>query len=152
MTEVSGRALFGPPKTYAHRSVPVPRFLCDDLAVQLAGKSPDDLVFVSPAGAVLRVGNWRRQCFDRAVREAGLDLTPHALRHTAASLAIASGASVKLVQRMLGHKSAVLTLDLYGHLYEDDLDAVADRLHDARVPRARPESVITPLTQRETGS
>jgi integrase len=33
---------------------------------------------------------------------------------------------VKVVQKLLGHKSAVLTLDKYGHLFPDDLDAVAD--------------------------
>jgi integrase len=151
MTEVSGRALFGSTKTHAHRSVSVPRFLRDDLAQQLAGKAADDMVFTSPAGSVLRIGNWRRQCFDRAARDAGLNLTPHELRHTAASLAIASGASIKSVQRMLGHKSAVLTLDLYGHLYEDDLDLVAERLHEARAPRVRPETIVTRITKGDVG-
>lgn len=42
-----------------------------------------------------------------------------------ASLAISSGANAKVVQRLLGHKTAVLTLDRYGHLFPDDLDAVA---------------------------
>ncbi len=42
-----------------------------------------------------------------------------------ASLAIKSGANVKVVQKLLGHKAAILTLDRYGHLYPDDLDAVA---------------------------
>ena len=140
MTEVSGRALFGSTKTHAHRSVSVPRFLRDDLAQQLAGKAADDMVFTSPAGSVLRIGNWRRQCFDRAARDAGLNLTPHELRHTAASLAIASGASIKSVQRMLGHKSAVLTLDLYGHLYEDDLDQVAEWLYEARAAPSAPRN------------
>ena len=37
---------------------------------------------------------------------------------------------VKVVQRLLGHKTAVLTLDRYGHLYPDDLDAVAQRLDE----------------------
>ncbi|HEY6743024.1 MAG TPA: tyrosine-type recombinase/integrase, partial [Lapillicoccus sp.] len=55
-------------------------------------------------------------------------LTPHGLRHTAASLAIAAGANVKVVQQMLGHKTASMTLDLYGHLFPDQLDDVADRL------------------------
>ena len=50
----------------------------------------------------------------------------HDLRHTCASLAISAGANVKVVQRLLGHKTAVLTLDRYGHLFPDDLDAVAD--------------------------
>jgi len=42
-----------------------------------------------------------------------------------ASLAISAGANVKVVQKLLGHKTAVLTLDRYGHLFADDLDAVA---------------------------
>ncbi|MDT5346896.1 MAG: hypothetical protein QOH91_183, partial [Mycobacterium sp.] len=49
---------------------------------------------------------------------------PHK-RHTCASLAISEGANVKVVQKLLGHKTAVLTLDRYGHLFPDDLDAVA---------------------------
>jgi integrase len=32
---------------------------------------------------------------------------------------------VKVLQKLLGHKSAVLTLDRYGHLFPDDLEAVA---------------------------
>jgi integrase len=63
-------------------------------------------------------------------------MTPHARRHTAASLAIASGANVKVVQTMLGHKSATMTLDLYGHLFENQLDAVADALDAARAAAA----------------
>ena len=59
-------------------------------------------------------------------------VTPHELRHTAASLAIASGADVKVVQQMLGHKSATMTLDQYGHLFGDRLDVVADAMDAAR--------------------
>ena len=69
-------------------------------------------------------------------------LHPHALRHTAASLAIASGANVKVVQQMLGHKSATMTLDLYGHLFPDQLDEVADRLDAAA------RAVVYPLCTR----
>lgn len=75
----------------------------------------------------------RRPVFNPAAIAAGLTgLTPHALRHTAASLAIASGANVKVVQTMLGHKSATMTLDLYGHLFADQLDDVADAMDAAR--------------------
>ncbi|MYS23412.1 tyrosine-type recombinase/integrase [Streptomyces sp. DvalAA-14] len=59
-------------------------------------------------------------------------LTPHKLRHTAASLAIASGADVNVVQTMLGHKSATLTLDVYGHLFPDRLDEVSRKMHKRR--------------------
>ena len=57
---------------------------------------------------------------------------PHELRHTAASPAIASGADVKVVQQMLGHKSATMTLDQYGHLFGDRLDIVVDAMDAAR--------------------
>jgi hypothetical protein len=46
-------------------------------------------------------------------------------------LAVAAGADVKAVQRMLGHGSAAMTLDVYAGLFEDDLDAVAARLDRA---------------------
>lgn len=63
--------------------------------------------------------------------EAGLPvMTPHAIRHTAASLAVSSGANVKSVQRILGHASAAMTLDVYSDLFDDELDAVAGRLDD----------------------
>jgi hypothetical protein len=39
---------------------------------------------------------------------------------------IASGANVKTVQAQLGHKTATMTLDQYGHLFPDDLDDVAE--------------------------
>ncbi|WP_424383857.1 tyrosine-type recombinase/integrase [Mycobacterium sp.] len=57
-------------------------------------------------------------------------ITAHDLRHTAASLAISAGANVKVVQRMLGHASAAMTLDVYDDLFDSDQDAVADKLED----------------------
>jgi hypothetical protein len=56
------------------------------------------------------------------------DLSLHDLRHTAASLLVASGANVKAVRRMLGHASAAMTLDVYSGLFDDDLGALADRM------------------------
>lgn len=138
VSDVDGRLVLGSPKSHAHRSVPVPAFLRDDLVTALAGKAPGELVFTSPRGTTLRTQNFRRQSFDAACHAVGLDgLTPHELRHTAASLAIAAGASVKGVQRMLGHASATLTLDRYGHLFGDELDAVAERLDSHRADYLR---------------
>ncbi len=57
-------------------------------------------------------------------------MTPHDLKHTAASLAVSAGANVKALQRMLGHKSAAMTLDTYADLFEDDLGSVAERLNE----------------------
>lgn len=152
MSEVNGQAIFGPPKTHADRWVAVPGFLRDSLGALMAGKGPDDLLFTSPRGEVLRVHGFRRRHFDRAAAALGLPgLVPHELRHTAASLAIASGANVKAVQSMLGHASAAMTLDRYSHLFDDVLDAVADRLDEARqrtvVPPSCPEEMVLTLAR-----
>jgi integrase len=61
-------------------------------------------------------------------------ITAHSLRHTASSLAISSGANVKVVQRMLGHSSAAMTLDVYADLFDDDLNAMADELDRRYAP------------------
>lgn len=53
------------------------------------------------------------------------------MRHTAASLAVSAGANVKVVQRMLGHASAAMTMDVYADLFDEDLDGVAVALDDA---------------------
>ena len=78
---------------------------------------------------MLRKGNFNRRTFGPAAIALGEPrLTPHGLRHPAASLAIAAGGNVKVVQQMLWHATARMTLDLYGHLFPDQLDDVADRL------------------------
>lgn len=94
------------------------------------------LVFTTKRGSEVRLRNWRNREFGKAVTAAcldGLGLTPHKLRHTAASLAIAAGADVKVVQAMLGHATATMTLDRYGYLFPDRLDEVAEAMDAARL-------------------
>ena len=57
----------------------------------------------------------------------------HDLQHTAASWLVGSGASVKAVQRMLGHATAAITLDTYAGLFDQDLDDLAERLQEMLV-------------------
>lgn len=98
----------------------------------MVGKGRDDLIFTTPLGAPMRHGNFVQRVFNPAVPAAGLErMTPHDLRHTAASLAVASGATVKGVQRMLGHKDAAMTLNVYADLFDDELDSVGSRLDEA---------------------
>ncbi|MGD7707745.1 tyrosine-type recombinase/integrase [Microlunatus sp. Y2014] len=133
VTEVDGKLVWSAPKDHQRRSVPFPSFLADMLAVRLEGTSPDDLVFPSEWGKTLRVRNMRRYWFDRAAADAGVEgLTPHELRHTAASLAVSAGANVLAVQRMLGHDKPSTTLDVYSDLFDEDLDSLADRLDGMR--------------------
>ena len=68
---------------------------------------------------------------ERPVRTSFPSITPHDLRHSAASLAISAGANVKAVQRMLGHAKASMTLDVYADLFDADLDDVAANLDAA---------------------
>ncbi|NEE02073.1 tyrosine-type recombinase/integrase [Phytoactinopolyspora halotolerans] len=128
-TDVRGRMIEGSPKSHQSRTVPLHRWLCSELAPYVEGRDRDALVFTAPGGGPLRKSNFRHRVWYPAVRAAGLDgLTPHELRHTAASLYIAAGTPPKVVQRILGHASITITLDLYGHLYPDEMDQWADRL------------------------
>src|SRR5215204_7057874 len=56
------------------------------------------------------------------------ELRVHDLRHTAASMWLASGADPKVVQRVLGHATAAMTMDLYGHMIDRNLGDTAQRL------------------------
>jgi integrase len=149
LVEVRGHLTWGAPKSHQRRSVPMPAFLAGDLAAYVAGKAPGELVFTGRRGGVLRNLNFRRDHFDPAATAAGLDgLTPHELRHTAASLAVAAGANVKAVQRMLGHASAAMTLDVYAGLFDVDLDGVADRMDElgrAAVAHPLPNAPVVDL-------
>lgn len=62
-------------------------------------------------------------------------MTVHDLRHAAATLAIAAGADVKLVQQMLGHKDANETLNTYAHLWPSKVGEVIS-LVEARRAKA----------------
>jgi integrase len=77
-------------------------------------------------------------------------LRVHDLRHTTASLAIAAGADVKVIQSMLGHASAAMTLDRYGHLMPGQAESVAERLDAmARAAVVRLPAVPTRIHARD---
>jgi integrase len=122
---VKGNYRLGPTKTHETRSVPVPPPVLKLLRERIG--SPDRLVFPGADGYMKN--HEFRKVFNPAATRAGLaGLSPHELRHTCASLAIRSRASIKTVQRLLGHATATMTLDNYGHLYPDELDQVAEQM------------------------
>jgi integrase len=89
------------------------------------------LPFTNTKGGALRRAGFRRNWWQPAVEKAGLaPLSFHELRHTFVSLWVAAGANVKEVSMRAGHSSVAFTLDRYGHLYQDQDDAIADRLDD----------------------
>jgi integrase len=136
----------GRTKSRKERSVPVPQFVLDQLAVQCDGRGLDDLVFGDDGATYLprpkSDGGW----FAGAVKRAQVQkITPHDLRHTCASIAVSSGVNVLALSRMLGHTSAKVTLDTYADLFDTDLDAVASAL-DLKcahsVPKPRPVGTV----------
>lgn len=145
-----GGPVVGPPKSGKARTVPLTGKATGILAELAYGRSADDLVFTTARGQQIRANNFKRRYFDDAVSEVNKAATTgapggvripeglwvHDLRHTAASWAVQSGASVKSVQRMLGHATAAMTLDVYAGLFDQDLDDVADRM-DALIDSPR---------------
>lgn len=131
-TEVHGKLVLGTPKSHKSRMIVIPRVLAVRLFDHTAGLKHDDLVFTSPLGNYLKSANYRKKVWKPGLRNAGLDesMRVHDLRATAASLSISARGSVKAIQRMLGHASAKVTLDTYAGLFEDDLEALADRLDE----------------------
>ncbi|MGY0067181.1 site-specific integrase [Streptomyces sp. QTS137] len=101
------------------------------------------LLFVSRTGDPIRRGSWAKSWArmvkraDKQLIDAGSPLrvpegtTTHDCRHFYASVLIKHGASVKKVQRRLGHAKPSITLDLYVHLYEDDEDTTAALIDEA---------------------
>lgn len=137
VTLVDGRFVVGSPKNGKARTVSLPAFVGDML---FSAGDADALIFPDSVGGYMRGSNVRRRWWSQAVAAAQLfpktvtdaagkqsvvyDFKLHELRHTAASLAIQAGANIKALQNMLGHESAGLTLDRYGHLYGSDVEAV----------------------------
>lgn len=134
---VNGHIHVGSPKTHRARAVRYPDFLDPMIRSLFVGKDSTHLLFGDGLHH-LRLPNSKDGWFAKAVRRTQNEdptfprVTPHDLRHTAASLAISAGANVKAVQRMLGHASAAMTLDTYADLFDDDLDTVATALAQAR--------------------
>ena len=140
------RHAVGPTKGRKARWVPVPEFVLNELSLQCAGKAAGGLVFPGRDGGYLPRPKSSNGWFTRAVSAAKVQrVTPHDLRHTCASLAVAAGVNVLALQRMLGHTSAKMTLDTYADLFDDDLDAVAVTLH----ARYSPERVGKMWAQQE---
>lgn len=147
----------GTPKTNETRSVPMPIVVAEAMREATEGRDSDERVFCGPDGGIPRPQSVSGSASNRtwyvsAVRRAGVPMvSPHELRHTAASIAVHAGANIKALQRMLGHATASMTLDVYADLFDSDLDDVA-RLVDATVAvertaeNNRVQNVSKPIT------
>jgi len=132
VTEVAGRFIVGPPKTSAGlRTVPLPVVVLTPLVEHLdrhAQPGPDGLLFSTATGGYLQRGNFSRLVWRPAVVRAGLEgLRFHDLRHTAATLAAAAGATTRELMERLGHSTPAMALR-YQHVMADRQTALTAAL------------------------
>jgi integrase len=132
--EIAGRIIVSPPKTGAgRRVVTLPRVAAAALAAHLeeyADSDPDGLVFTTPRGAHLLRSPFNRFVWRPAVEQVGLDgLRVRDLRHTAATLAAAVGATTKELVERMGHTSPAVALR-YQHVMADRQAQLASALDD----------------------
>jgi integrase len=136
LAEVSGRISVGPTKSHAARSVPLPASLVVQLEAHLGrrvGADANAFVFTGPQGGPLRYSAFHGRLWRPTLRRLGLpEVGIHVTRHSAAAALISAGASPKAIQVIMGHSSAAFTLTAYGHMFEADLDALAERLDERR--------------------
>jgi integrase len=75
----------------------------------------EDPIFPSATGTPIDPRNFRRRVFREACRRAGVDATPHVLRHSLASLLFERGRTSAQVAAWLGHTDPSFTLRTYVH-------------------------------------
>lgn len=138
--------VWGPPKTDSStRTIPIADVVVDAISTHVRdfGHHESGLLFTTDVGAFIGTstlhGAWQR-----AARRVGTDATPHDLRHYFASVQIRGGLSIKVLQALLGHKSAVETWDTYGHLMGDEDDRSRAVIDMALGGGPRPSAAATP--------
>ncbi len=103
------------------------------MASFLKGKNDisEELVFLSPDGAILDPDNLYHRYFQPVLAKAGLrKIRLHDLRHTFGSQLIQNGASIVYVKEQMGHSSIQVTVDIYGHLIPGANVSFVDRLDE----------------------
>jgi integrase len=160
--QVGTKVVVGTLKSNENRTVVLPKFVIDALAETAKGKGRDDLFWPSALGGYMGPPASKESWLSGAVERCRKSdptfprVTAHALRHTAASLAISAGANPKVVQRMLGHASAAMTLDVYADLFDSDLTSVAESVGKMWARQSQPHERSTrkqalPGNMREKG-
>ena len=141
-------------KGHRSRTVALPKEAAEIVTRWAAGRAATEWLFPPPGGGPLGESNWRRMLqWSSALASVGRPtLRPHDLRHTAASIWLAAGADPKVVQRVLGHASAAMTMDLYGHLMDASLWEAAKKVGAPRGHRRAVQTQVRPPNLTIRGS
>jgi integrase len=129
LEQIKGRLRFKSPKTRSgKRSVSIAPWLVAELRAHRTrqqelrlklglGRTPDDALVFAKWDGDTRSPHWLSQKFAQAMTALKIDTSLHGLRHTHVSQLIAAGLDVLTISRRIGHSTASITLDVYGHLF-----------------------------------
>ncbi len=124
--------VLGGTKTHQNRVVPFPKEIIGQVSDLIEKGNASAPLFQMPGGGLMNYRNFMCRIFKPAALRAELPkVSFHSLRHTTASLLISAGTPITTVAGILGHASTQMTLDVYGHLYEDDATKYIDRLGES---------------------
>lgn len=128
--------------SHSRRTIPLPEMLLSKLkkhriqqAEQMmllgAAYERNDLVFANEIGAPLHYGNLTKRNFQSILKKAGLGHHRlYSLRHSCATLLLAKGVNIKVIQERLGHADVNLTLSTYSHVLEGMQAQASDEFAD----------------------
>ena len=100
----------------------------DDARPELAGADSGTALFLNHRGGRLSTRSIQT-AVRRYARAAGIrdGVHPHTLRHSFATHLLERGASLRQVQRLLGH-SSISTTQVYADTYDEDLEIAVEKL------------------------
>lgn len=153
VVESRGKVMIVPPKTKSgFRRITLPTSLVATLQFEASKRAPDDFIFKNEKGNPYRTSNidksWRTILKYAEVRYRKF----HCLRHTHATMLLASGVPVMEVAKRLGHSRASHTLNLYGHAipgYDKNLPKLVTKVFGLD---ASPLAISTPKVSEFTST
>jgi len=146
----NGKAKVGPPKTKASiRKIPILdefKPVINEYILSLKG----DILFPDGHGNHMSESSFNHfwQGIVRKLTNAGItanDITPHIFRHTFCSYLVNSGVNIKDAQYVLGHGSAIITMDWYAHCDPKAPENIRNKLNRRvyRINRRRENSIYS---------
>jgi integrase len=154
----------GPPKTSAGDCrIPIPPWLCDDLAAMVAARrrangseltsgSKSEFLFQTRYGNPLNRDKLREKVIRPALREAGLPETfrTYDLRHSHASVMIDLGVNLLALAQRMGHSDPAMTLRLYGHLFEGTQVQLSEKIDELRAATEPKDGTVVPIARAKS--
>jgi integrase len=129
LLEVSGDLYTETPKNHKKRTFVAPQSLMDALKPLCEDKDGESYVFLTGQGTPLRNSNFSKRIYKPALKRLGLpNIRIHDLRHTAVSIAKSVGGDIFDAKNQVGHSDIRTTINIYGHIFEEDSLDLAQKI------------------------